>query len=551
MANLTPIPNWGNVVAWDTTTVANGIQMNSPLQTLLNQNYYSRKHGGVLPFSLDITYDTNDYVKLSNGKIVRSKIDSNTTNPNLDMSNWEEDDTLTTKYGFRTEVSTLAENVADLSKIPMSGVSGKVIMRIAQYPTNIGTKGSRYYVCSSKGGNSDSYVFFELRRGFTTGTGSLGGSGEFLRVTSVYEGSNAWVGRHAKYGESASGDWSEVVYTPTGFSDANKFSRSITSGVDLWKYYSVQGSGSKYIEFNVPFNKNGEANLQFYATSGSATDVNVYIDGILYTTMSLVSTTARISRLTLNATSGYHVVRVERPTTGSLNVFGANYGDVKDSIYNEALDGFVVWHNNVLFTNGEGASDYAVLDSNSNLFGGSFHGGEILQSENFAIDGVIGDPMANITLCKSIEIRQQTSINWSANSLSTYSTHHFNEDSGYQLDVTFSGDITTNTFYTTMHTTPENFSMVTYPEIVDFSAEPDGFKKLERSNVVVQEDSSSGKRVYTEMTLFNNDQSNIYGAPSIRKVTGSYNKLYYGIAISSPQDINITTLKTSFRKKFV
>lgn len=502
---------------------------------------------------VDGGYRLHQRVMLDNGNIVKNLLEGNTVNPNVSMLDWELDSSssLTNKFNYNTDAKVLSMNVADSSKIPTNGVSGKMIVRVAQYAVGIGSVGSRYYICTSKGGIKDSYVFYELRRGVTTTTGSVGGNAELLRVTSVYEGDIAWTGRHGKLGESAVGDWTEVVYTPSGYLDANKFSRSITTGVDLWKYYQVQGTGLKYITFNTLFDSNGRANIQFYTTPASASDLKVYIDGVLYKTQSLVTSAAGVYRMPLESTTGYHTVMVERPTTGAVNVFGVNYSDVRDSLYGGAIDGFVMWHKNVLFTNSEGANDYAIVDSNSGLLGGSFHGGETLQQETFVIDGVVGNPLAAITLCKTIEIRQKTLINWSSVSMNTYSTHTFKEDGGYGLDVVFNGNLITNTFYTTMHTTPESFNLIVYPNIIDLAPMSDGFKTLDRSNVVIQEDGTTGKRVYTEMTLYNNDQGNIYGGATVRKVTGSYNKLYYGVAISSPQNITITTLKTSFRKQFV
>jgi hypothetical protein len=561
MTDITPIPDWTAVRQIETTDKVLGGPLpegvaNLHAQALANQNLYARKHGGTLPFLPGLTYDTGDRVKLDSGRIVASDIAGNTNDPNLDMTGWVNPASSSqieniNKFNQTTPISEIANNVADLSKIPYSGVSGKMIVRVAQYAVGIGTVGSRYYVCTSKGGIKDSYVFFELRRGVATTTGSVGGAAEFLRATSVYEGAHAWTGRHAKFAESAPGDWSEVTYTPAGYTDANKFSRSITTGVDLWKYYQVQGAGLKSISFNVPFDSNGEANLQFLATSGSASDAKIYIDDVLHKTVSLVATAAAVTRVKLKSTAGYHTVKVERPTTGVVNVFGANYSDVASAKYPTALDGFVMWHKGVMFTNQEGANDYAIVDADSGLLGGSFHGGETLLQETFVIDGVVGDPLAAITLCKNIEIRQKTKIQWSTAFLDTYSTHYFNEDGGYSLDVAFDGNITSNTFYTAMHTTPNSFTFVPYPQLIDFSILPDGFKKIDRSNLIVQEDPTSGKRVYMEMTLFNADQANIYGGPAIRKVTGSYNKVYYGPAISAPSPINITSIKSSLRKLFV
>src|SRR5690606_17740300 len=64
------------------------------------------------------------------------------------------------------------------------------------------------------------------------------------------------------------------------------------------------------------------------------------------------------------------------------------------------------------YTSGEGSNDYAILDDVSELFAGSFHGGEVLLAESYIIDGTPTDPLGNINICETLEILQKTQIDW-------------------------------------------------------------------------------------------------------------------------------------------
>lgn len=453
------------------------------------------------------------------------------------------------EYAEQTKENIQKKIIPDLS-LPNFGNSKKAIVRRGTYTITDGsTVGSRYWIVVSKAGIPNNHLLFELRRGAVTSTGSLGGAAEFLRVTSVFDGGPAWVGKHANSAVSDPTHWSEVEYTPSGYTE--RLSHSSTFGVDLHKYYAVQGVAlNEFISFSAQFDTTGKANIQFYSTPGSSTQVEIYIDDVLKETISLVAPVAAIYRHNLKATPGFHTIKIVRKAIGSVNVFGCNYTSVTDGEFTSPADGLVFWHNNQLYTSSEGANDYAIVEESTGLLGGSFHGGETLQKQTFNIDGVYGDPLSNIRVFSNLEIRQETKIDWgSGKVLNVISSHTFNTNGGYQFDNTFINKVSSKTFYTAMHTTPNSFSKIVAPNFIDLSLEADGFKTLNRSNTVVQEDPTSNKRVYTQTTIFN-EENNVYGAPTVRKVTGSYNKLYYGAAISSPVALDIGDFSVSTRKVF-
>lgn len=103
MTDITPTPDWTPVRQIETTDRVLGGPLpegvaNLHAQALSNQNLYARKHGGTLPFLPGLTYDTGDRVKLASGEIVKSAIDGNTNDPNVNMTGWEPNQT--TKSSF-------------------------------------------------------------------------------------------------------------------------------------------------------------------------------------------------------------------------------------------------------------------------------------------------------------------------------------------------------------------------------------------------------------------------------------------------------------------
>lgn len=442
------------------------------------------------------------------------------------------------------------------------GSGKKVFFRRAQAATvNMGLRGSRYWCCVPRASRSGAhYLLFEMRRANLTPSGSVGGNAELLRVTSVLKVASAWIGRHDYSSISDAAHWPATAYTVAGNAVLYQHLQTVN------EYYSspgAAGTGGRWIEFNVPFNGDGEANLQFLSTPGSANDAEISIDGGPAEVARLASTSAQIYRHKLRASPGFHTVRVTKPTAlSTINVFGTNYGDVASYPGFSSPGGFCAWGDGTAYTNDEGASDYAILDQTSGLFAGSFHGGEVLQAEDFIIDGIKVNPLAAIVSCDTLEIIQKTQIDWPSNasptsSLICHSSQTFAENNGYSMSYVFSenpavpGGVQSRTFYTAMHTTPERFTDVVAPEYLNLIGQPDGFKALSRSDVVVQSSPGTGERIVTQIALDNLDYlGNIYGGPTVRKVSGSYNKLYYGPLISAPAIATVKRMRGGFRKRF-
>lgn len=452
------------------------------------------------------------------------------------------------EFQFQTDVLEKAKKSQLLDHIEHPSNSKKFFQRVATASFTNGVLGSRYYCIVPKNDLNEKCILFELRRGVTTTTQSLGIKAELLRITSIFDILSAWVGRHGYTAISDPLDWNEQEYLVSGST------QNFSTGVAINKYYQSQGIGLKNITFNTYFDNSGHANLLFLSNSGSTTDCNIYIDDVLYKTVNLKSATLQLFKLDLLSSPGYHSVKVERPSSanGAVNVFGCNYYSIKDAKKNTPYDGMYAWSDGFKYTSSEGSNDYALIEDTTGLFGGSYHGGEILNNQTFSFDGVALDPQAGIQIFQSLEIFQDTSISWGEGlNLNVKSFLKFDQNSSYKFITNFIGPISSKTFYNVMHCTPNSFTQVYLPNYMDLSSQIDGFKKLARGNLIHQVDPVSKHQIFTEFSLIDDDEANKYGSAAIRKVSGSYNKVYYGPAIDSENPIQLNSMTSYFKKLFI
>jgi len=95
MTDINPTPSWANVRQLETNEFATGGpngNMNEQAKSLAGQNMYSRLYAG-LTFDPVFTAQVGGFpiggkVALENGDIVKSTIDGNTNDPNVDMTGW-------------------------------------------------------------------------------------------------------------------------------------------------------------------------------------------------------------------------------------------------------------------------------------------------------------------------------------------------------------------------------------------------------------------------------------------------------------------------------
>lgn len=439
--------------------------------------------------------------------------------------------------------------------MPDPGSSGKVVIQRATITPAGGGAAitSRLWVVSAWARNGGAALFQELRRNSVTPNGSLGAPGELLRVTTVAGLIDAWLGRHVYSAVSAPGDWVETAYAPVGAGTRYEH------GELVGYYWAGSGSAAKSIEFSFQFNREGKAVIRLYCTPGSTDAAPLSLDGIPYATLNLRSAVAAIYDFEIRGVPGAnHIAKLDKPAgtpNTSVNVFGMNYGSVRNYPGYMFASGMCAWGNDVLYTQGEGATDYAILNSTSGLFGGSFHGGETYLSDSWTVDGAVMAASPNMQICESFLLNQKTRISWNSivpagGILDVVSSHAFTSGAGYTFSATFAGDVNVTSFFAGMATTPTAYSEVSRPAILDLAGAPDGFKTLPRSNVVEQVNPTNGRRILTEVTLQDDDEANPYGGPSIDRTAASYNKMYSGPAIASATPIPVTSFSFAMRKMF-
>lgn len=97
MSNLTPVPNWDDVPAWDKNTTANGETMNAPAQALLN-NVSVIRAGAPIMFDSVFADKIDGYpvgARIVLDDMLTEVVNeqpNNTNDPNVNMTGWKFDD---------------------------------------------------------------------------------------------------------------------------------------------------------------------------------------------------------------------------------------------------------------------------------------------------------------------------------------------------------------------------------------------------------------------------------------------------------------------------
>jgi hypothetical protein len=273
-----------------------------------------------------------------------------------------------------------------------------------------------------------------------------------------------------------------------------------------------------------------------WASTGSATSVNISVDGTVVKNVSLQVATPAWKEIHIPVSPGTHTITFTTAVSGYMSIGGVNMIELKDYKKGYNFDQLVVNHeteSNYYITNG-GSIDYALLDADTDLFCGSYHGGETKRSEPiFLLDGeAITLTDGQIHVGNVFEIEQATNI---VGKINTNSRHIFRCDGMAEFEVYFDGDINLKELFTNMTTTHTDYTLVTYPVYVDTTA--DGFYYLPLGcDYVVQKNPTNNQKIITIM----ND--NMVGGKSITPYIATseyYNKLYKD-NIGSDTGVNFT-----------
>lgn len=454
---------------------------------------------------------------------LNAKIDSKASQVDLTNLDTELTNAMTT-LETETDAALLTKTTNGLKiNEPMGGRSPKVVYQSTDPNTMI---------VVTKKPNDGKYLLHYLKSGVFTQTNSVGQKSEFLRHTRVHELLDCVVYRHSRNGYGSTDGFGEfnIDYPDYVFNSQRS--------MKAWRNNSSTSTlASDFLQFDLAVKEDGKFNIAFYMSASSTTAAKVKVDGVVIDTINLSSTINRIFVKEFQTTPGTHDVRIEVGEAQKfLYVIGLNFYHLKDW-KGETCDEFAYWQTSDAYIYNDGASDYAIVDADTGLYCGSYHGGETSKIKNTFYDGK-NMTLAEGTLrvCYGFKVIQQTDI---VEKLTSQTQLTFDLDGVVDFKAVMKGNINVSTFYTCMTTTSDSFNQIYFPIVytVNTGDEID----LGRVNTVQQRNSSTNQMLTTNLTLFDND-FNAKGGAFVRNAEGAYNKLYYGYAVYSPTPVNIKNI---------
>lgn len=360
----------------------------------------------------------------------------------------------------------------------------------------------------SKKANGKGYIRIRLRDDIVdSSSSSAGGSAELLRPVEVLNCSECFVLTTSSYGDSVT-NW---VTTTLPYGVFQVPCKSLTAP-----------TANAYVEYKITIPQGVNSIKALVWNSNASSDsVNISVDGVVkISNSSFKNSTSQWGYIYIPVTPGEHIIRFTTVNSGYMTIAGIGVVELKDWENGYSYDFFVDVSDtiNPYITNG-GAIDYALWDSDTGLYCGSFHGGETRVSLNMITDGdTVNLTEGKSVICNIFEVEQQTNI---ASKINTYSRYIFKNDCTIEFEVYFNGNINLKALFTNMTTSHTNFSLCLYPRYVDTTTA--GTYYMPRGcNYIVQKNQNTNQKIVTIL----ND--NITGDNILPYIQASqyYNKVY-------------------------
>ena len=384
-----------------------------------------------------------------------------------------------------------------------------------------------------------------------------------ISVTPVY---NAVVIKNTVSAESAAHsllNGIEFAMTPSAKSTYMRNSNGTTTS-NFLRAKNVPASG--WVEYEVTLAAGDEssrkANVAIYSSAVVSADFKVEVGGVLVHqgpatrkgTQSALWTIPIELTNSATATDSIHTIRITNITGNPLYVVGVNYyrlDQVPDP--NTEFDAWKLWLDlDNPFINTSGASDYAIFDTDLDVFTGSFHGGETNVALNFSFDGVAYNLSTfaefDFHIAQNVSFKQRTDI---GGKLTTYITTTNYIDGVQQFRVSMTGNMNCTTFYTMLCPTYREFDYIAHPVYLLNGAATD-LQNIGDVQDVVQLRSSTGQYVrhtFTKFDLSSNSRGCCYldnkeGSPGVV----SNRKVYYGPVYAN--GLNVTNISFETQREF-
>lgn len=331
---------------------------------------------------------------------------------------------------------------------------------------------------------------------------------------------------------------------PTGTLTAQQLTYQATNELNATMSWSVN---SKY------GGRRGQ--VAMFGTTGSATQIELYVNGVLQKTFSAQTTEPKLVFVQYELTqTGANTVMLKKVSGLAMNVIGADFSTLSATDPELSYTALAFGDYGRPYVAGNSAMDYAFFEYNENKWFGSVHGGETQRvAPAFYVDGARTDIPATVgafVVGKYLKLIQRTTMATGASSLNVDKTYSYIADSVVGLDVAMNGNANVKTAYTAMCATHTDFGFITYPYYQDVTTSANN--RVGRRSRITQADytrPSSTRFLTTECTLHpmgGATGANMLGNGPFISAQSAYNKFYYGPCVESRAQITRVSFSTKW-----
>lgn len=382
----------------------------------------------------------------------------------------------------------------------------------------------KYFVMVRKQGGGRGGVIFEMLHNQTTLSSSVGVNAEFLRVCRAHNCTGIYGWQSGPSSET--GTWQPYTLTDEEAGHlGDNLQRPVTS-----RRSTSSGSTATY-QITVP--RSGRFNVALLGSSASPSTVEIRVDGDLVKTVNPQLFNRFIYTVQCEATPGARSVTVTGVGLGTVYLIGMNFHSIQEAVPGSLYNNWAAYRDPAMthFILSEGAHDYAIFDRTSQLWAGSYHGGETAREpRQFLLDNVPNDMTdAQVMCAASLVIRQKTKIDWSgygggilwSNSETRFAASQVELRASFINEAGSSPRI--QRFHTGMNGVNEIFTDMVFPR--EGTIGDDEIDLGQISKLVMQHPPSRAA-VITDVNLHPDIESD-RGGMFIQPATGAYKKVYY------------------------
>lgn len=396
---------------------------------------------------------------------------------------------------------------------------------------------------------------------------------ELIRLVGAYHLQESYL--YYDISSPKNGKFAGVLYYPSvknkieeywlNFNDCNE-NRSFSSKGDLDGIGCYKLKYGDIVEFDLEVSLNPKANIMFLSTPSSSQLIKVYVNNTLINTFNprnfLIGDSNGIGIVEFNvpitriSNSSYTIKIENADKTGYFNMCGINCYKLSEYNGQFITDYKCIGSNKSGWLATNGANDYAMFESTTKKWLGSYHGGEISEFDSI-LWGNQRSPknqnhLSNITfesiesgawrVQNSFKMYQQTDLATGKGKMIS----NFDFDLDGTIDMEFSyygGQLYFSNFYTALTCTHSNFNWLYYPIRKEFT-EPTNqyyyFNTVEGK--ITQVNTVDELQLDIRFTRFNHKNNSRKTCIADNK---AYRKFYYGVIYGEPYLLECLTFSKS------